>query len=115
MPRMLLRIEGFVAFGAAIGLYLLQGGGWLMLVALLLVPDVSMAGYLVNQRIGQVTYNLVHTYALPIVVGGVAFFSQLDQIVLVAYIWIAHIGMDRMFGFGLKYPSGFKDTHLSRV
>ena len=30
-------------------------------------------------------------------------------------IWIAHIGMDRMLGYGLKYASGFGDTHLGRI
>ena len=33
----------------------------------------------------------------------------------VALIWLAHIGMDRLLGYGLKYPSAFKDTHLQRV
>jgi hypothetical protein len=26
-----------------------------------------------------------------------------------------HIGMDRALGFGLKYETDFKDTHLGRV
>jgi hypothetical protein len=33
----------------------------------------------------------------------------------IALIWLAHIGVDRMLGYGLKYPTGFKDTHLQRV
>jgi hypothetical protein len=33
----------------------------------------------------------------------------------VALIWLAHIGADRLLGYGLKYPTTFKDTHLSRV
>jgi hypothetical protein len=31
---------------------------------------------------------------------------------LLALIWIGHIELDRMLGFGLKYPTRFKDTHL---
>jgi hypothetical protein len=30
-------------------------------------------------------------------------------------IWIVRIGVDRALGYGRKYPSGFKDTHLQRV
>jgi len=33
----------------------------------------------------------------------------------IALVWLAHIGFDRFFGYGLKYPTGFKDTHLQRV
>jgi len=30
-------------------------------------------------------------------------------------IWISHIGLDRMLGYGLKYPTQFRDTHLQHV
>jgi hypothetical protein len=30
----------------------------------------------------------------------------------VAIIWFGHIGMDRLVGFGLKYPDSFQHTHL---
>jgi len=33
----------------------------------------------------------------------------------IALIWFAHIGIDRALGYGLKYTSGFKDTHLGRL
>ncbi len=28
---------------------------------------------------------------------------------------VAHVGMDRAFGYGLKYPTSFQDTHLGRI
>ncbi|MDU3890869.1 MAG: DUF4260 family protein [Serratia liquefaciens] len=31
---------------------------------------------------------------------------------MAALIWGAHIGFDRALGYGLKYASGFADTHL---
>jgi hypothetical protein len=34
---------------------------------------------------------------------------------VVALVWFAHIGMDRLVGYGLKYPTESKDTHLGRV
>jgi hypothetical protein len=35
--------------------------------------------------------------------------------VQVAPIWLAHIGGDRLLGYGLKYLTAFKDTPLDRV
>jgi hypothetical protein len=32
---------------------------------------------------------------------------------LLSLIWTAHIGFDRLLGFGLKYSNRFKDTHLN--
>jgi hypothetical protein len=32
-----------------------------------------------------------------------------------ALIWLAHIGIDRALGYGLKYASGFGFTHLGRI
>jgi hypothetical protein len=36
-------------------------------------------------------------------------------ILLIAMIWLAHIGFDRALGYGLKYASGFGFTHLGRI
>ena len=33
----------------------------------------------------------------------------------IAIIWFAHVGLDRAVGYGLKYASDFKDTHLGRI
>jgi hypothetical protein len=32
-----------------------------------------------------------------------------------AWIWLAHLGFDRLMAYGLKYDTAFKDTHLQRV
>ena len=87
----------------------------MMFGGLLLAPDLSMLGYLAGPQVGTAIYNAFHTYAMPAVVGalGVIFASPLT--VAVALIWFAHIGMDRTVGYGLKYPSSFKDTHLERA
>ncbi|KKB35215.1 hypothetical protein QY97_01956 [Bacillus thermotolerans] len=37
------------------------------------------------------------------------------MVLAVGLIWSAHIGMDRAIGYGLKYSTHFKDTHLNRV
>jgi hypothetical protein len=114
-PAALLRVEGVALLVLSVLLYRVNGGGWLMFGVLLLAPDLSMLGYLAGPQVGAAIYNTFHTYAMPAAVGalGVIFASPLT--VAVALIWFAHIGMDRTVGYGLKYPSSFKDTHLERV
>lgn len=114
-PNVLLRIEGVLVAIGALAIYGRLDGNWLLFAALILTPDVSMLGYLAGTRVGAAVYNLVHTYALPVALGGYGFLTTHALAVHVALIWLAHIGIDRMLGFGLKYPSGFKDTHLQRV
>ena len=64
-------------------------------------------------RVGSVGYNLVHTYTGPLALGGVGLVTGEHLAILVAAVWATHIGVDRLFGFGLKYETGFRDTHLS--
>ena len=72
-----------------------------------------MVGYLANPRVGAAVYNLVHTYGGPLALYAYAIGTHNTQLVQLALIWTAHIGFDRMLGFGLKYPTRFKDTHLN--
>ncbi len=51
----------------------------------------------------------------PAPIAAYAFFAKLHLVLPLALILFAHIGIDRLLGFGLKYPSGFKDTHLQRL
>jgi Domain of unknown function (DUF4260) len=113
--RSVLRLEGAAAFAAAIALYGYAGFSWLALVILFLAPDLSMLAYLVGPRVGALAYNLVHTYALalPLALAGFVFGSRFA--LALGLILIAHIGFDRMLGYGLKYASGFGDTHLNRI
>jgi hypothetical protein len=69
----------------------------------------------VNPRVGTVTYNAAHTSVAPVLVGAVGVVTEGGVAVQVALIWLAHIGVDRMLGYGRKYPSAFRDTHLQRV
>jgi len=114
-PRHWLRLEGVAAFAAGVALYLSMGGNWLLLVPLLLLVDVSMVGYLAGPRAGAVGYNLAHNWApgLAVLAAGVAL--DVRWILLAGAVLVAHVGMDRVAGYGLKYPTGFKDTHLGRI
>ncbi|MBA3870620.1 MAG: DUF4260 domain-containing protein [Anaerolineae bacterium] len=115
MPNVLLRLEGLTVLVAAIAAYAHQGGSIGLFLLLLLAPDLSAIGYLINVRVGSTTYNAVHTYIVPALLTGAAFALNMPTLLLIALIWFAHIGMDRVMGFGLKYPTEFKDTHMQRV
>ena len=115
LPRLLLHTEGLAVFVGAIALYAQQSGEWGAFVLLLLTPDFSMVGYLHNPRIGAALYNLFHTYTLPLALALIALSAGWSLGVSLALIWLAHIGMDRTVGYGLKYADSFKETHFNRL
>jgi hypothetical protein len=114
-PGILLRVEDAALFGLTLFFYQSDGAKWWIFLALFLWPDLFMIGYLVNVRLGADLYNLVHTEALPIILAGASLGWHKAEILPFALIWLAHIAFDRALGFGLKYPTSFKDTHLQRV
>jgi hypothetical protein len=114
-PGVLLRFEGALLLVASVVAYRQLGGSWTWFAGLLLVPDVFMLGYLFNVRIGAVIYNVGHTLIVPLIVGCVVLFARAYDLLPFVFIWSAHIAMDRTFGYGLKYPTYFRDTHLQRV
>lgn len=115
LPPIILRIEGAAVLALSVLLYGLNGGSWLLFVLLFLVPDVSMLGYLAGSWVGAVSYNLFHTYAAPVLLAAFGLLAGSSLAVSLALVWVAHIGFDRMVGYGLKYPTGFFDTHLHRL
>lgn len=113
--RTLLRVEGAAALLAATWAYAALDQGWIWFAALFLVPDAGMAGYLVGPRLGAITYNLCHTYPGPLLLAGLGWYEGSVFAVATALIWVAHIGFDRLLGYGLKEPEGFHSTHLGRI
>lgn len=113
--RTWLRLEGLAAFGAGTALFAALGGNWLFLVPLLLLPDLSAIGYVGGPRIGSFTYNLFHNWAPGLVVLGLGVWLAAPWLQLAGAMLIAHVGMDRAVGYGLKLPTSFKDTHLGRM
>ena len=114
-PGSLLRVEGAAALVVSCAAYHELHGSWLLFFAVFLWPDLFMVGYLANARLGASLYNLAHTYAGPLLLGAAALFEQWHHALLFAVIWTAHSGFDRMLGYGLKYPTFFKDTHLQHT
>ena len=110
-----LRAESLALFVAGVLLFLQLSGNALWLLPLLLVPDVSMIGYLGGPRLGAITYNLVHNLVTALGLLAIGWFAAIAPLVLAGAILVAHVGMDRSLGYGLKLPTDFKDTHLGRI
>lgn len=112
-PRGWLRLEGLAVLALAILLYARGGHSWLLLAVLFLAPDLSFVGYVGGARVGALVYNAAHSYVGPVLAATVALLTGRPPVL--ALIWAAHIGFDRALGYGLKYPTGFGDTHLGRI
>jgi hypothetical protein len=114
-PKPLLHIEGAAVLISACVLYRQSQAAWLWFGLLFFAPDLSMLGYFAGKKLGSALYNLVHTYTAPILALSTLWFSGRTSHSWVILIWLAHVGFDRMLGYGLKYETAFKDTHLQRV
>ncbi|WP_439602554.1 DUF4260 domain-containing protein [Devosia sp.] len=110
-----LRVEGFVALIAAVTTYWFLGGNWWLFAVLLLTPDLSFFGLYAGETAGAKIYNLAHTYAVPALLGAIGWFGGVFWLTQVALIWVAHIGLDRALGYGLKYPGVAHHTHLGLI
>lgn len=114
-PRALLRLEGTAIFGASLWAYHRTRLSWWTFAGCLLLPDLGMAGYLANTRAGAALYNGVHTETPAIVLLCAGWAQDSKALAGAALCWLAHIGMDRMLGYGLKYGTGFGHTHLGLI
>ena len=111
----LLRLEGLAVAAASILLYAQTGASWVMFAALWILPDLSMLGYLKSSCWGARCYNAVHTYVLPATLALSAVLLHTRGLLPIALIWVNHIGVDRLLGYGLKYADGFGSTHLGQL
>jgi Domain of unknown function (DUF4260) len=111
-PRRWLGLEGLVLLAGALIAYSTLGQPWWLVPAGILVPDIAMSGYVAGTRLGAHLYNLAHATLLPAVMLGIGY-CQADRLLMaLALIWLAHIGLDRLLGMGLKYNDRFAHTHL---
>ncbi len=114
--KKLLQLEYLGQWFAAYALTLWFGFPAWWFWAWLLVPDVSMIGYLINRRVGAWSYNLAHHHltAFACVAIGLSLGTSSYLLFTGLLLW-GHSGMDRLFGYGLKYEQGFKFTHLGKI
>jgi len=114
-PTVLLRIEEATLFILTVALYHRLHASWILFAVLFLAPDIFMLGYLAGPRVGAACYNLGHWLAMPLALLAFGILTAHPLAVSLALIWLAHIFFDRMLGYGFKYPTAFKDTHLQRI
>jgi hypothetical protein len=110
--KYLLKLEELFMFGFSIFLFSKLDFSWWWYPALLFTPDLSMLGYLVSPQFGAVTYNFIHLKALGIGIFIIGFILGNHSLQLAGLILFGHSSMDRVMGYGLKYPDAFKHTHL---
>ena len=115
LNKFILQLEGLAVFVLSVYFYYQLHFSWGIFLVLLLASDISALGYIKNVKVGSLLYNLFHTYSIPLILMICGLLLHSDRIIMICLIWIAHIGMDRMFGLELKYPTKFQDTHLNRI
>ena len=114
-PSILLRTEEALLLTLTVFAYQPLHFSWLLFAILFFTPDISMLGFLLNPRLGATTYNLAHTLTLPLALLLASYLQHWHLPTQLALIWTAHISFDRLLGYGLKYPTFFKDTHLQHI
>jgi hypothetical protein len=110
-----LRLEGLAAAALSAVYFAHTGASWWLFAALWIAPDLSMLGYLAGPNWGARLYNAIHSYVTPATLAISAILLHSPALVPIALIWINHIGVDRLMGWGLKYPTGFGWTHLGKM
>ncbi|MDP2688174.1 MAG: DUF4260 domain-containing protein [Aequorivita sp.] len=113
--KTILKIEELAQFILGIFLFSQLNFAWWWFPALLLLPDIGMLGYLINPKIGAFIYNIFHHKAIAIVIGLIGFYFSNSFLILIGVILFSHASFDRVFGYGLKYPDSFKNTHLGSI
>lgn len=114
-PNLLLRLESLALLAGTLAVYSRVAPDWLLFALLLFAPDVAMIGYLRDVKTGSTIYNLGHTLAFSLALVAIGAAAASTLAVQLGLIWTAHIALDRVLGYGLKYPTTFKDTHMQHV
>ncbi|WP_375438255.1 DUF4260 domain-containing protein [uncultured Hymenobacter sp.] len=113
--KLLLQLEELAEVLLALLVFAHLPYAWWVLPATFLLPDLSMIGYLAGPRVGAVCYNIAHHKALAIAVGIGGWWLGQPVLLLAGTVLLFHSAFDRLLGYGLKYATGFHNTHLGRV
>lgn len=110
-----LRLEEIAMFAISLYAYAILGYSWWLFVLLILAPDISMLGYLVNPKAGAVAYNIFHHKGVALLIVALGLTFSVNVLLLAGVILFAHASMDRIMGYGLKYYDSFHHTHLGWI
>jgi len=113
--KTVIKLEEVSLFILGIYLFSLLNYQWWWFLALILVPDFSMLGYLFGNKAGAFSYNIFHHKGIAVLLYLIACYLKIETLQLAGVILFSHSSMDRMFGYGLKYEQGFKYTHLGEI
>ncbi len=113
--RWILRIEGLFLFILSLYIYNFFDYSWTIFIIYFFVPDLSMLAYLINKKVGAISYNIAHSLIGVYIILGLGVVLDIDLYKMVGLIWLSHIGFDRSLGYGLKYEEGFTFTHLGKI
>jgi len=111
-PGRWLRAEGVVLLTAALAAFAATHQPWWLVAVLALAPDLAALGLLAGRRVGAAAYNLTHAAPLPAAVVALGVAGHHPLVLALGLVGLAHIGMDRCLGYGLKYPDDPGHTHL---
>ena len=114
-PRRWLRVEGATLVAGSLIAYSTTGQAWWLVPLTVLLPDLTMIGYLSGPRLGSYLYNLGHSTPLPAAIAAIGWWQDKSLVTGLGLVWLAHIGLDRLIGYGLKYDDHFQHTHLGRL
>lgn len=121
MPKIIIRLENLLIFVLSIYFILNTPDNgffiqnWYLIILIWLSFDLSMIGYLINKKLGSMTYNLIHNYLLAILIVVYGNYVGSPNLIILGLILISHISLDRFLGYGLKYPADFKHTHIQKL
>ena len=111
----LIKLEELMMFLLSIVLFSTLDYAWWVFVALILVPDIGMLGYLINPKLGSISYNLFHHKGIALIILILGWYVISEELLLAGIILFGHASMDRIFGYGLKFDDSFKHTHLGNI
>jgi hypothetical protein len=114
-PRRWLRLEAAVLLVGALTAYAGTKQHWWLVPVVILLPDLAMTGYLRSTQVGAFIYNLAHATPVPALIIGLGWWQHRPLILGLGLVWLAHIALDRLLGYGLKYNDHFQHTHLGAM
>lgn len=113
--KTLLKIEELLLAALAFYLFRQLDYAWWWFLVLFLAPDLSMLGYLLGPKVGAWCYNAVHHKGVAVALFLLGTYGQTPWLQLAGLVMLAHSSVDRVFGYGLKYPDAFQHTHLGKI
>ncbi|APO43060.1 DUF4260 domain-containing protein [Paenibacillus xylanexedens] len=113
--QILIKIENAIVAALGTYFYFSYGYSWWVFLLLLLAPDIFMFGYAFGNKVGAYVYNIAHTFVTPVLLLLAGHMFSISFLTMIGFIWLVHIGVDRTVGYGLKYTTDFKNSHIQRI